>query len=397
MRTLFAACFSLVVLLAGSWLYWQFRYEEYPGYGRIAFRPGVQVPYQVMSSPESIAWDPTSGSLSIRAEEGKSPTVEVDCGGWPRDGYAHVNIAGRADGIIPGACDWNDGRVVMIWRNDDGTVQRGCAGLLGASGDKHSGSDVIVPLSGAGHPSVTFQNLGRSGRLVIDRMEMTLVRQRWWGWGAAACLWTGWFLWSVLVMRVWVASSAGNVRLLLAGGLTVVALYYMILPGPWLPYRWIVMPFVIGKAEQGESTHASTYREGGGRGGIRRQPVVISGTQGLITDPTPMVEVPGKLHNSKFWEAVYWLKAHGRCLLHFSIFAGMAGILVAVLRTPRAMVPAAAMAVATEAIETLLGFGFDSDDVIDLVMDGAGIWFGARVVIWWLAREARPENQGLTA
>jgi hypothetical protein len=389
MRGFLVACVSLVLLLAASWVFWQFRYEEYPGYARMALRPGADVPYQVMSSPESIAWDSASGRLSIRAATGESPTVEMDWDSWPRDGYAHVRIAGRAVGLIRGTHDWNDGRVVVVWRNDDGSLQRGCAGLLGVRGDDFRDSDVIVPLSRTGHPSVTFQNLGVAGMMTIERMEVTLVRQRWWGWGAVVGLLAGWFIWSFLVMRRWVAPVAGRGRLAVAGVLTVVALYFMILPGPWVPYRWIVSPFVIGAVEQSGKPLASPSGAVSLHGGIRRQAAVISGSQGLITDPRPNVEVPGKLLSSKFWEMVYALKAHIRWLLHLSIFAGMAVILVAVLRTPRAAFPVIAMAVATEAMETLFGFGFDGDDVIDLVMDGAGIWLGVWAMMWWLGRRAR--------
>ena len=383
---LLITCASLALLLSGSWLYWQFRYEEYPGYARMVFHPGEMAPYLVMSSPESIVWDPVAGNLSIHAEKGKSPTAEIDLGVWPCDGYAHVHILGRAKGLVPGIHDWNNGRVVAIWRNDDGTVQRGCAGLLGARGDEFSESDVIVPLSRPGHPSVTFQNLGFAGRLTIERLEVTLVRQRWWGVGVAVSLWIGWFFWWLFVMRRWVAPFAGSARLAVSGVLAVSSMYYMLLPGPWMPYRWIVTPFVIGSIERGSIKYASQSQGESSHPQAGKQTAVTTGTQGLISNCLPRAEVPGELYNSRFWEVVYWLRYHGRWMLHFFVFAGMAVILVTVLRTPRAAFPVAFVAVGTEAMETLLGFGFDKDDVVDLVMDGSGIWLGARLTFWCLGR-----------
>ena len=190
----------------------------------------------------------------------------------------------------------------------------------------------------------------------------------------------------MLVMRRWVAPQASSQRQMIAGLLLLVAMYYLLLPGPWMPYRWIYQPFAIGTS----AVSATVARELRTAEPQRLGPKFgLDETREVAQAVSPTIELPQVLHSTKFWEIIFWIKWHSRWLLHFAIFASIATVLTAILQSPRVAVFAAGMAIATEALETLLGFGFDGDDVIDLVAEGLGIWFGVRVTLATYARWAR--------
>ena len=166
-----------------------------------------------------------------------------------------------------------------------------------------------------------------------------------------------------------------------------------------MPYRPILEPFEIAGVTRGAPAEAPRMA-GGTDAAVAPAPGKAPGTPArgaLVRAPElaagDVAEVPGKMESSLGSKVFYAIKDHARWFLHMTAFAAMAAGMILLCGTPRGAYPILAIAMASEAMQALFGFGFDPEDIQDLVLDGLGIVLGVlvarRVAKWLRARAGR--------
>ncbi len=350
-RGVLAGCvliLSTVCLLAA----WAHRFEPVDGAARVGLLASA--------GAERAGLEREGGALVIHARDGRPQSASFAIPGV--DGAAHLFVRYRAAarGLVPGPERWDDGRLFVEWMTDDGVA--GVSRIHSARDDDESGLQSLVvsaPFAGA-VPVLRFQNLGQSGGYALLELEIVPARERavWvvgkWlaGFGMLASLallaagtgkparWRGW-----VAAGIWMAVAAGYA-----------------FPGPWEVARPFAVPFAFGGAEGP---------------GVRM--LVVPG----MDDSEPILEeLPPALDPAlRLRQWLPWL----RPLMHVALLFGPVLAMAWFVGARRAVWLGFGLSIAIEASQVLYGFGFGWDDVMDLIVNAAGIFAAA----WVHGRYAR--------
>lgn len=277
----------------------------------------------------------------------------------------HIALDIRSINLIRGEREWQDGRVLIRWlpEHDNGTFD--VDPVASARGNEHKPGISLVtkPSFDSGYPLLVIENLAASGELLISGMELTPVRHRaawrWMRWVLAA----GWLAWIV-------ASLSGFPRVALPRRCAAAFLWltmgaHFAFPGPWERLTPMIIPYNLGE-ELGRQ-QAVPYGESPMPDKKMPQGLVSHGAHGKIPHQGGWIlQIRHKLRNQ-------------RLLLHTGFVIGITVLFSFFVGARRAAWLAAGMVVAIEGSQTGFGYGFGSDDFVDLVCGAIGIALGLLV------------------
>ena len=365
----------------------------------VRLAPGPVPPGKTLRGEEFLDWDAARGALVLRANMGgPMASHEISLPGWPRGMAAHIRFSGEAREIVPGAEDWHDGRVMVIWREDDGKIMQPHYGLLGAKGSGRFDFEYVAVLNQPGQASVFLQHAGASGEFEIDGMEITPVGlRRWVPWATGTLLGAVGIWWAALFRRI--TGRKGPWRPLGAAALALGAVWTLVLPGPWEPLRPLGGSFVFRQSPPAMPTDGvvkapATPSVAPSAPAPASSPVTLAAAPPPSSSPTavapvetpdrsPGLSVPGAMERGWFWETYRWVKMRARSLLHVGVFAILTLAFVTLLGSNRGWIPVALLGGASEAMQTLFGFGFGWEDAGDLAVNALGIGTGLLAAAAW--------------
>lgn len=382
-------CLFVLLVVTVGWLWknaWAISGAGLP----IRLEPGASLPGRTLLGVESVSWDRAGGVLRLRGNDGgPMPSHEIPLAGWPRGGAAHIRFGGEAKDIVPGVENWQDGRVMVIWRDAKGRILQAHYGLLGAQGSGRFEREFLAVLNQPGQTSLFLQHAGKSGEFVIDRLEVSPVSLRGWvPWAIAGLLLAIAVWWAVLFRAL--TGKSGLIRPLGASCLALGAVWTIVLPGPWEPLRPLGGPFVI---EHGTGTSGAPATPPAVGAPAPPPPETGAGMPALANPGESVhLPVPAALGDGWFWATYHWMKHKARALMHMGAFAGLTLAFLGILGSHRGWIPVAILGIASEAMQTLFGFGFEWEDAGDLSVNTLGIAIGLLVALWWKRRRAGRKN-----
>lgn len=359
-----------VVLVACLVAIWTFRFEPAPGFAVVTLadlrRAAGHNPGVTWSGP------PQNTTLRLQVEPGGPPVaVRLTIPDLPAVEMLHVQFRMAAHGLLLGPARWADGRMLVEWHAADGPPHWEADPCGTIRGDKRSGMQTLVIRSrhGPAVPAMRFEHLGRAGNYEVTDLTITVVRERMWWKAGRWLLLAAWFLWGVAWVKSWpgVATwrACGAAAVALGMALTIAV------PGPWRAQRPIIVPFRIGNPPP-----AATAA------------IPPATRPAAVTPPTPgPVPAMGKITERGGWVLLVKRQlTKARPLLHVLLFLGPTLVLAILARPPAARSLAVMLALATESAQAAFGYGFDWIDVLDLLLDGAGILLALRIYHWLLAK-----------
>ena len=369
----------LPVLVYLTWFCWQHRYVAEPNWPEFVLGGAHERPLVVLKDVAGVSRAGQGGaqSLCLRAgpETGK-PSLELPLIPWPEGGFAHVKARVRSEKLIPGELDWQIGRILITWIGKDGKTSEDFQLILGISYNRTEDIEMMVPMDSPGEPRLSLQNLGASGQLVIERLELRCTRHAAWFLPARVLCILVWLSVMLGIIHGWLAPHASILRGLLVSLVFLYACARLVLPGPWEPYRPIVKPFAVSGAIP--STEYRPLAGPNAMGAPMPEPISLRLT---VPDTSrDSARVPGKLESGPLKKTFMLVKQNARALLHVAAFWLLSGFFVFVLRSRAAALLAVVIAFGSELMQWLYGFGFDWADIGDLAVNGIGIVGGL-----WLA------------
>lgn len=281
----------------------------------------------------------------------------------------HFRYRMRAEALVPGAQDWEDGRFLLEWHDADGGGLLETEPVASIRDDVEEAPREFVLLSRRGRavPALRLEHLGRSGAFELDDLEITVVRERALWKAGKWLLAAGWLAWVVFFLRSW--PEVRRWRAALGAALMILVATQFVIPGPWKAQRALYPVFHLG-----ESTSAVPAQMGSPE--TKTAPRIESGalpSLGKIPD-----------HGSLILQIKVRI-AQARPLLHMLLLAGPALLLAWLVGWRPALPLLAGLACAIELAQFAFGYGFDWQDVGDLATDAAGIalglWLGTRMKI----------------
>lgn len=289
----------------------------------------------------------------------------------------HVRINMAASNLIQGKQIWDDGRVLIEWRSADGTEKQEIDPLCSLCGNASSGNVSLVarPFSGATTPMLRIEHLGGGGEFEISKLECTAVRERavwkYGRWILGAC----WFAW--LYGLVSGLGSPSSVSKALAAGVWVALGTQFVVPGPWKSLRPLLVPFELGAqvAPPEPQIHATGSETEIGAGTAVKIPAAAHPATTAALGRIPpqgnwLIQIKHQLTKV-------------RPLLHGLLLFGPTLLFAFLVGQRHALILAIGFAVAIEAAQTAFGYGFDREDVLDLLSDGLGVAAGIMAYRMW--------------
>lgn len=373
----FALSILLLLLLGAVVALWRCRFE------RVENLPPMSLADLKRAKPilpAGAEWGGGNGNETLRLTVNKDhPRVSfsVALPGISEVEALHVRIQMAASNLTQGKQIWDDGRVLIEWRSPDGMEKQEVDPLCSLRGNASSGNVSLVarPFSGASIPILRVEHLGRSGEFEISKLEWTAVRERavwkFGQWILGAC----WFVWIYGFLSG--LGSPSFVRKTMAAGVWVVLGIHFVVPGPWKSLRPLLVPFELGTQVSSPAPKSETSAMGEENQKASAAPVPAAGHQ-------PATKELGRVPPQGNW--LIRIKLHLariRPLLHGLLLFGPTVLFAFLVGQRRALILAAAFAVAIEAAQTAFGYGFDHEDVFDLISNGLGVTAGIIAYRMW--------------
>ena len=386
LRPILHLCLFALLVAGAGWL-WRNAWVVAESVPALRFAPGPTPPGRILQGAENLHWNAARGALALRAsKDGPAPAREIFLHDWPRGLAAHIRFSGESRGLVPGAADWQNGRVALIWRDQNGNVGSVHRGLLGAEGTGHFQFEYVAALDQPGEPSILLQHAGLGGEFQLDTLEITPVRQRpWLVWATGGLLVATGFWWERLLRAI--TGEQARWRSSAASALALMTVWTLMLPGPWEPLRPLGGGFRIDASGPAATPPVCMPTVDG------IAPVSAAAVVGQVSEPAGL-PVPGALDGGWLMDTYHWVKRKARGLMHLGAFAALTVAFVLLLDSHRGWIPVALLGTGSEAMQTVFGFGFGWEDVGDLFVNGFGIACGLAVVGWWKKRRAGREKPG---
>jgi hypothetical protein len=372
---------ALLLLVAGTWLAWQHRFEIDPAHPHLTLRDLGRD----LALESGVSWETdASGAPELVLDVGTASRPVVQLLPLPLSepvGFLMFDFAVQAQGLKAGEKTWSDGRLMIEWHSADGSMEPQY--LVSARGNDPAGTPCVVvrPAHGPAVPVLRVEHLGSSGSFHLRHCRIDVVRESvWWTTGRWLLL-AGWFAWAAMLAG-W-GRTSGLGRPLLAAAVWVFCASQWAVPGPWQSTRPLAPQFET--------------REPAPRAPVTALSAPAPKSPESQTGPAPppaesLGEVP--FGGSLLLEIKDRIK-EARPLFHLLLFFGPALVFALLVGRWKSVVFAALLAGAIEWSQYLFGFGFDSSDWFDLSFDALGVvlalWMHARLSRWWQARKAASE------
>lgn len=370
---------ALLLLLAGTWLAWQHRFEIDPSHPHLTLDdlahgaapdPGVTIHRNPAGTTE----------FSLKAGAPSRPAVQLlplPLSG--KVGFLMFDFAVQAEGLAPGPMPWSDGRLMIEWHPADHPME--AQYLVSSRGDDPGGTACVVARSSHGPavPVLRLEHLGSSGSFHLKSCRIDVVRETvWWRIGSWVLL-GGWFAWTA-ILAAW-GRTSGLGGALLAAALWVFCATQWAVPGPWQLIRPLAPLFATSEPE-GRAVLATAAK-----------PPTASPAPAAAPAPQALGELP--FGGSILLEIKDRIK-QARPLFHLLLFLGPTLVFAFLVGRWKSVLFAALLAGAIEWSQYLFGYGFDSSDWFDLSFDALGVVLAllvhARVSRWLRERKAAADR-----
>jgi hypothetical protein len=307
-----------------------------------------------------------SNSLILSARgETRHATFDLPLG--TTSSHLFVRVSAQAKQLIAGDEIWQDGRTFIEWltpENQRATVSP----IHSAQGDSGLATCFAIKIPpGDLRPVLRLENLGKQGDYILKEIELTPAR-----------ITGSWKLGSPLIMAAFVFLIASLLaanqipslpRRLFAASITCIVGYFFIIPGPWPQTKG------LGQALEWNHQQAKPMETAAGikfhtpiapQATIKSKPAdqKIPDTQ---TNYTKLPESDNLALQAKR------ILAKVRSLLHFALLFAPVWIVSYAVGAQRGFLLGIAMALGIETAQWLFGYGFQADDVKDLLADFCGI------------------------
>jgi hypothetical protein len=307
-----------------------------------------------------------SNSLILSARgETRHATFDLPLG--TTSSHLFVRVSAQAKQLIAGDEIWQDGRTFIEWltpENQRGTVSP----IHSAQGDSGLTTCFAIKIPpGDLRPILRLENLGKQGDYILKEIELT-----------PASITGSWKLGSRLIMAAFVFLIASLLaanqipslpRRLFAASITCIVGYFFIIPGPW--------PQTKGLG-QDLAWHHQQAKPMETDSGIKLYPPIAP--QETIESKPADQKIPDTQTNyTKLPESdnlalqAKRILAKVRSLLHFALLFAPVWIVSYAVGSKRGFLLGIAMALGIEMAQWLFGYGFQADDVKDLLADLCGI------------------------
>ncbi|RYD61139.1 MAG: hypothetical protein EOP83_17765 [Verrucomicrobiaceae bacterium] len=366
---------ALLLLMAGTWLAWQHRFEIDPAFPHLTLEdlsrdavldPGVTIHRTPAGNPEVV----------LQADSPSSPVVQMLP--LPLSGkveFLMFDMAVKAEGLVPGAAPWADGRLMIEWHQGDRPLQVQYLTSSRFNDTSETPCMVTRPDHGPAMPILRLEHLGSSGSFRLEHCRIDVVRETVW-WRIGRWFLVGaWFAWAA-ALAAW-GQTSGLGGALVAAALWVFCATQWAVPGPWQSVRPLAPVFAIGDVK--------------GRAALSVPARTTLGSTG----PARNAHSPQSLGELPFGGSVLLeIKDHikqARPLFHSLLFLGPTLAFVFLIGRWRSVLFSALLAGAIEWAQYLFGFGFDGSDLFDLSFDASGVVLAllvhARVINWLRKRK----------
>ncbi|MEK7950854.1 VanZ family protein [Luteolibacter soli] len=373
---------ALLLLIAGTWLAWQHRFEIDPSYPHLSLDDLVR---DAVPDPGVTIQRNPAGNTEVTLTAGNPSSAVVQLLPLPLPGkveFLMFDFAVKAEGLVPGPSPWSDGRVMIEWHPAHHRME--AQYLVSSRGNDAAENPCVVDDSphGPAVPVLRLEHLGSSGSFHLKHCRIDVVRETaWWRIGHWVLL-AGWFAWAAVV-ATW-GRTSGLGASLLAAALWVFCVTQWAVPGPWGSIRPLAPLFAIS--------------EPAGRA-VLSAPAVPPAAKPPASTATPPAQVPKSLGELPFGGSLLLeIKdriKQARPLFHTLLFLGPTLVLVFLIGRWKSAVFAALLAGAIEWSQYLFGFGFDESDLFDLSFDALGVVLAilvhSRLSRWWRERKVASE------
>ena len=281
--------------------------------------------------------------------------------------HLFVRVSAQAKQLIAGDEIWQDGRTFIEWltpENQRGTVSP----IHSAQGDSGLTSCFAIKIPpGNLRPVLRLENLGKQGDYILKEIELTPAR-----------ITGSWKLGSPLIMAAFVFLIASLLaanqipslpRRLFAASITCIVGYFFIIPGPW--------PQTKGLG-QDLAWHHQQAKPMETDSGIKLYPPIAPqaiiesrlGDQKNVSHQSNYTKLPESDNPALQAKKIL---AKVRSLLHVALLFAPVWIISYAVGSKRGFLLGIAMALGIEMAQWLFGYGFQADDVKDLLADLCGI------------------------
>lgn len=273
--------------------------------------------------------------------------------------FLHTDFQLRAEDLIPGDEDWEDGRLTIEWTHADGTTQSDYLSSAFHNLNSRCRSVVNHPKNTPATPVIRLEHRGQKGTIVLEKLEIFAVRESMlWHYGKWI-LGAGWVLWATAlagtVNKHWSKAFSAALVWTLIGT-------HIILPGPWHNHRPLGSSFSLTPPPSPE--HVSSRSE---ETSVRHVAVNLG---------TPEAQGSLLLQTKAAFTAL-------RPILHLGLFFIPTVVFLFLTSRWRAISLTASMAILVEMVQAGFGFGFDQADLLDLATNALGITAAVIVHAQW--------------
>ncbi len=359
MRT-FALIACLVSLFFALIYAWNHQFEPMPD-GHVVCMNDLQ-----LLSPHSAHLKHESNSLILSAQgETRHATFDLPLGAT--SSHLFVRVSAQAKQLIAGDEIWQDGRTFIEWltpENQRATVSP----IHSAQGDTNLTDCFAIEVpSGDLRPVLRLENLGKQGDYILKEIELTPAQQT-----------RSWKLGGPLIMAAFVFLIANLLaanqipalpRRLFAASITCIVGYFFIIPGPWPQTKGLgqALAWHHQQAKPTETTSGTKFHPP-----IATQATIESrpADQKIIDPETNYTKLP---ESDNLALQAKKILAKVRSLLHVALLFAPVWIMSYAVGSKRGFLLGIAMALGIETAQWLFGYGFQADDVKDLLADLCGI------------------------
>lgn len=366
---------ALLLLLTGTWLTWQHRFEIDPAHPHLTL---VDLSQDAVTDPGVTIHRTPAGTTEVVLQAGSPSSPVVQLLPLPLSGkvqFLMFDMAVKADGLVPGPAPWADGRLMIEWHQGDRPLE--AQYLTSSRFDDASETVCMVtrPEHGPAVPILRLENLGVSGAFRLEHCRIDVVRETaWWRIGHWVLI-GAWFAWAA-ALAAW-GQTSGLGGAVVAAALWVFCATQWAVPGPWQSIRPLAPLFAIGEVK-GRATLSVPARTS--------LPSPVTGRN--VHSPQSLGELP--FAGSVLLEIKDHIK-QARPLFHSLLFLGPTLAFLFLIGRWRSVLFSALLAGAIEWSQYLFGFGFDGSDLFDLSFDALGVVLAllvhARVIKWFRKRK----------
>ena len=169
---------ALLLLVAGTWLAWQHRFEIDPAHPHLTLRDLGRD----LALESGVSWETdASGAPELVLDVGTASRPVVQVLSLPLSKpvrFLMFDFAVQAQGLKAGEKTWSDGRLMIEWHSADGSMEPQY--LVSARGNDPAGTPCVVvrPAHGPAVPVLRVEHLGSSGSFHLRHCRIFWARCR---------------------------------------------------------------------------------------------------------------------------------------------------------------------------------------------------------------------------